>query len=70
MLEILVMKLFLSNYSNPNPLFLDEDLDLVNMYKRKYEDLDENLFGCELVKFCSAQGLIICNGLTKWPNYS
>ena len=39
-------------------------------YKRSYEDLGENLFGSELVKFCSAQNLIICNGLTKWPNFS
>ena len=40
------------------------------MYKIKYEDLGENLFRSELVKFCSAQYLMICNGLTKWPNSS
>ena len=70
MLELLVMKIFLSNYSNPNPLWLDEDLELVNMYKRSSEELGENLFRSDLVKFCSAQYLIICNGLTKWPNSS
>ena len=26
-------------------------------------------FGSKLVKFCSAQDLIISNGLTKWPKY-
>ena len=57
-----------SNYSNPNPLWLDEDLVLANMYKRSSEDLGENLFGYELVKFCSAQDILICSGLTKWPN--
>ena len=62
--------ILLSNYSNPNPLWLDKDLELTNMYKRSYEDLGKNLFGSELVKFCSAQDLIICNDLTKWPNSS
>ena len=28
------------------------------------------MFGSELLKLCSAQDLIICNGLKKWPNYS
>jgi hypothetical protein len=58
----------LSNDSNHNPLWLDEDLDLYNSYKRSFEDLIENLFGTELVKLCISQDLIICNGLMKWPN--
>ena len=62
--------IILSNYSNPSPLWLYEDLDLANRYKRSSEVLGENLFGSELVKFCSAQYLIICNGLTKSTNYS
>ena len=57
--------ILLSNYSNPNPLWLDEDLELANRQQRSSKDLGENLFGSELVKFCSAQDLIICNGLTK-----
>ena len=56
------------NYSNPNPLWLNKDFELANMYKRSSEYLGEYLFGSELVKFCSAQDLIICNGLTKWTN--
>ena len=60
--------IILSNHSNPNPLWLDEDLTLAGRYKRSSEDLGENLFGSELVKLCSAQDLIICNGLKKWPN--
>jgi len=47
---------------------LDEDLVLSNSYKRSSEDLIENLFGTELVKLCSSQDLIICNGVMKWPN--
>ena len=62
--------IILRNYSNPNRLWLDEELELANRYKRSSEDLGENLFGFDLVKFCSAQDLIICNGLTKWPNSS
>ena len=58
----------LSNESNHNPLWLDEDLVLSNSYKRSSEDLIENLFGTELVKLCSSQDLIICNGVMKWPN--
>jgi hypothetical protein len=58
----------LSNYSNHNPLWLDEDLVLSNSYKRSFEDLIENLFGTELVKLYSSQDLIICNGVMKWPN--
>ena len=53
--------ILLSNYSNPNPLWLDKDIELANRYKRSYEDLGENLFRYDLVKFCSAQDLIICN---------
>ena len=62
--------IILSNYSNLNPLWLDKDLKLANRYKRSFEDLGENLFGFEHVKSCSAQYLIICNDLTKWPNSS
>ena len=62
--------ILLSNYSNPTPLGLDEDLELANKYKRSFEDLGENIFRSELVKFCSVQDLIICNSLTKWPNSS
>ena len=40
------------------------------MYKRSFEDLGENLFDYELVKFCSTKDLIICNGFTKSPNSS
>jgi exonuclease III len=57
----------LSIDSNHNPLWLDEDLVLSNSYKTSSEDLIENLFGIELVKLCSSQDLIICNGLMKWP---
>ena len=60
--------ILLSNYSNPNPLWLDEDITLARKYNRISEDLGENLFGSKLVKLCSAQDLIICNGLKKWPN--
>ena len=60
--------ILLSNYSNPNPLWLNKDLELANMYKRSSEYLGEYLFGSELVKFCSGQDLIICNSLTNWPN--
>ena len=41
-----------------------------NRYKRNSEYLGDNLFGFELVNLCSAQDLIICNGLKKWPNSS
>ena len=47
---------------------LDEDLVLSNSYKRSSEDLIEKLFVTELVKLCSSQDLIICNGVMKWPN--
>jgi hypothetical protein len=58
----------LSDDSNHNPLWLDEDLVLSNRYKRTSQDLIENLFGTELVKLCSSQDVIICNGVMKWPN--
>jgi hypothetical protein len=58
----------LSDDSNHNPLWLDEDLVLSNSYKRSSQDLIENLSGTELVKLCSSQDLIICNGVMKWPN--
>ena len=45
--------ILLSNYSNPNPLRLDKDLELANMHKISSEDLGENLFGSELVKILS-----------------
>jgi hypothetical protein len=54
--------------SNHNPLWIYEDLVLSNSYKRSFEDLIENLFGTELVKLCSSQDLIICNGVMNWPN--
>jgi hypothetical protein len=60
----------LSIDSNHNPLWLDEDLVLSNSYKRSSKDLIENLLGTELVKLCSSQDLIICNGVMKWPNSS
>jgi len=37
--------ILLSNYSNPNPLWLDEDLTLASRYNRSFEDLGGNLFG-------------------------
>jgi len=51
--------ILLSNHSNPNPLWLDEDLTLVGRYKRRCEDLGDSLFGSELVKLCNAQDLKI-----------
>jgi len=62
--------ILLSNQSNLNPLWLDEDLPLASRYKRNSEDHKENLFGSKLVKLYSAHDLIICNGLKKWPNSS
>ena len=41
--------ILLSNHSNPNPLWLDEDLTLASRYKRSSEDIGKNLFGFELV---------------------
>ena len=60
--------IILSNHSNLNPIWLDGDLTLDGTYKRRSEDLGENLFLSEIVKLCSAQDIIICNGLNKWPN--
>ena len=62
--------ILLSNHSNPNPIWLDEDLTLVGRCKRSFEYLGKKLFGSELVNLCSAQDLIICNSLKKWPNSS
>jgi hypothetical protein len=56
----------LRNDSNHNHVQLDEDLVLDNSYKRSYADPTHNLFGIDLVKICSSQDLIICNGLMKW----
>jgi len=57
--------ILLSKYSNPNPLWLDEDPALDNRYKRSFADLVENMFDSELVELCNGQDLIICNGLKK-----
>jgi hypothetical protein len=57
----------LSNDSNHNPLWLDEDLFLANIYKRSSKDLTENLFGIALVNIYNSQDLIIFNGVMKWP---
>ena len=62
--------ILLSNYFNPNPLWLDEDITLARKYNRSSKYLGENLFGSELVKLCSAQYLIICNSIKKWSNSS
>jgi len=43
---------------------------LASKNKRSSEDHGEILFGSELVKLCSAQDLIICSDLKKWPNFS
>ena len=51
--------ILLTNHSNPNPLWLDEDLTLASQYKSSSKDLGENLFGLELVKLYSAQNLLI-----------
>jgi len=64
------MSILFSNYSNPNPLWLDEDLVSASRYNRFSKDLNKNMFGSELVKLCSAQDLIICNGLKKWQTSS
>ena len=57
--------ILLRNHSNPNPIWLDEDLTLVGRYKRSSKYLGENLFGSKLVNLYSAQDLIICYGLKK-----
>ena len=46
--------ILLSNYSNPNPLWLDKDLTLAGKYKRSSKDLGEIFFGSELIKLCIA----------------
>ena len=38
----------LSNYSNPNNIWLDKDLELANRYERSSKDIGENLFGYEM----------------------
>lgn len=60
----------LSNNSNPNPLWLDENLVLANRYKRNSKDLIENLYGTKIINICISQDLIIWNVLMKWmkPN--
>ena len=45
----------LSNNSNPDPLWLDEDSNLANKFKRKYEDIIKKLSGTMLLKFCSSR---------------
>jgi hypothetical protein len=45
-----------------------KSLVLSNSYKRRSEDLIENLFGIELFKLYSSQDLIIHNGVMKLPN--
>lgn len=42
--------IILSNISNPNPKWLDEDLELICRYKRNSEDSSEKLFGTKLIK--------------------
>jgi hypothetical protein len=55
----------LINDSNHNPLWPDEDFVLSNSYKISSSGLIENLFGTKLVKLCSSQDLIVCNGVMK-----
>jgi hypothetical protein len=62
--------IILRNHSNPNPLWLDNDLVLSNRYKRNLEDLIENLHDIELIKIFISRDLIICNGLMKWLKYN
>jgi hypothetical protein len=62
---IINQDIILSNVSNPNPLWLDEDLVLTSRYKRNSKHLVNNLFGAKLFKLCSAQDLIICNGIIE-----
>ena len=38
------LAILLRNYSNPNPLWLDEDLELDNRYKRSSKDIGENFY--------------------------
>lgn len=57
----------LSNYYNLDQLWLDEDGNLYNQFKRNSEDIIENLFNIELLKNCSSQDLVIRNEINKWP---
>ena len=57
----------LSNDSNPNPLWLDEDLVLASRYNINSKDLVENLFGNELVNLYNSQHIKICNSIIEWP---
>ena len=57
--------MILSNDSIPNSLCLDGDFVLDGRYKRNSEDFVDNLFGADIIKLCSCQDLIICNGLVK-----
>ena len=60
----------LGNYSNHIPLWLNKVPTLDNRYKRSFTYLGEILFSSKLVKlYTSAQDLVICNSLMKWPNY-
>ena len=58
--------IILNNYSNPNPLWLDEVLVLANRNNINFEDMVDNLFGVEIIKLWSSQYLTIYNGLMKW----
>jgi hypothetical protein len=55
----------LSNDSNHNPLWLDEDLVLSNSYKRSSRDLIENFFDIELVDLSRHNNLQWSNEMTK-----
>lgn len=46
--------IMLNNNSNPDPLWLDEDGNLANRFKRNFEYINENLFDTELLKLCSS----------------
>lgn len=59
--------IILSNNSSPHPLWLYEDGNLVNRFKRNFNNITENLFSSNLLKLHSSQGLTICNGINKWP---
>jgi hypothetical protein len=62
--------IILKNTSNPIALWLDDVLGLSYMYKRRSKYLSENLFDKKLIKICSCQNLIICNGLMKWSKHN
>ena len=46
--------IILSNNSNPNPLWLYENLVLASKYKRNSGDLVNILFDTEVMKLCSS----------------